>query len=453
MLFCSSVFFIFFVIYLTVWMIVPKKWLLGVVILGSLTFYGYWDWTSLALPIGLTIVAYFAGQWLLNFEGEQSQNFRLGLSILILVSPLFIFKYLNFFTGKELIGLGLPIGISFITFTLVAYLVDVSRQAYSVEKSPFWLLGYVTFFPQLIAGPILRPVELLPQLKKFPPVPLSIRWQAVTIFTLGLTKKLIFADQVKPYVDQAFLAANNGNGLNWLAGFYLFPIQVYCDFSGYSDMAIGLALFFGITLPINFDRPFTSETTTELWRRWHITLSFWFRDYVYFPLIQKKNQPSWKLFSKFFTMILCGFWHGAAWTFIIWGGFNGILLCFETPFKKTKGTFSIPRWLKIVITFHLFAFGSIFFRAHDLSNALDMINCAFIWKDIEVTHFTSLAYPMALSMIFYAAHPLDNIRLIKKSAARLSPWVLSSILVVVWLIALALGATNGGSSKFIYFDF
>ena len=453
MLFCSSVFFIFFVIYLATWAIVPRTWRLAVIILGSLFFYGYWNWAYLAIPIVLTITAYLGAQWILKFRSQPRQGMRLGICILILFTPLFIFKYINFFSGKELISMEFPIGISFITFTLLAYLIDVSRQTYSAEQSPFWLLGYVTFFPQLIAGPILRPAELLPQLKKIHSRPLTFRWEAVTIFTLGLTKKLIFADQVKPYVDHAFLVAKNGNGVNWLVDCYLFPMQIYCDFSGYSDMAIGLAFFFGIQLPINFNRPFASETTTELWRRWHITLSYWFRDYVYLPLIKKEKALSWKLFSKFFTITLCGFWHGAGWTFIIWGGFNGLLLCIESLFNRIKGPVFLPKGIKIFLTFHLFAFGGTFFRAHNVSNAMDMIKCAFALKDIQFSDLTGLAYPMALSIIFYVTHPFDNIHLIQKKMVRVNPWLLACVLTVIWLTALCLSATNGGSNKFIYFDF
>lgn len=451
MLFCSPVFMFFFVAYWIVWCLVPKTWQLWVIIFGSLIFYGYWNWNYVLIPVVLTFLSYVGGLWVSNTQRPESRRLKLMFCIIILATPLFVFKYANFFAGKEIIFFELPLGISFITFTLIAYLVDVSGRTYPVEPSIAWLMGYVTFFPQLIAGPILRPSELLPQLKEIGSVSLKVRYQAMTIFTVGLAKKLVFADQLQPYVDQAFLTT--GNGIDLLIGLYLYPVQLYCDFSGYSDMAIGLALFYGVELPLNFDRPYIAASVNDLWRRWHMTLTSWLKDYVYIPLVRRSNLVSWKLVSIFFTMVLCGFWHGAAWTYIIWGGMNGIFLCIGSIFKIAHFSFRLPKIVKILITFHTFAVSAIFVRAHNVANAFDMFGCIQSWRNIELINVITLAYPIVLMLVFYVMHPLDNIHLIKKSTEKLNPWLLATLLVIAWLMAITLSAGSGGSRKFVYFDF
>ena len=451
MLFCSSIFIIFFISYFLIWRITPNRSRLWVIIVGGLIFYGYWNWRYAVLPVTLSLISYYGGKWISGSGNSTKRRQALALSVSIVISPLFFFKYFNFFAGKEVITFGLPLGISFITFTLIAYLVDVYQRSYPVESSLSWLTGYLLFFPQLIAGPILRPAELLPQLKLPVTVSLHTRYQALSIFTLGMAKKLIFADQVKNYVEHAFLTG--GSGYEGFIALYTFPVQLYCDFSGYSDMAIGLALFFGIQLPINFDRPYMADSFTDIWRRWHITLSFWFRDYVYFPLIGRGSSTFRKIVCKIFTMGLCGFWHGASWTYLTWGLLNGVYLGIEHFFKVFRLPFHLPKILKRLLTFHMWALAVIFIPAHDIPNALEILGNIICWKGFESSKLSDLAYPIILTVIFYILHPFDSIHLIKRAADNLRPWWMVTVIILIWLVAVTLSSTSGGSAKFIYFDF
>ena len=451
MLFCSTVFLFFFLSYLLIWRITSHSFKLWVIIAGGLIFYGYWNWNYLLIPIMLTLVGYIGGICISRSVNHIKRNLTLAIVVFITVLPLLIFKYLNFFAGREIITLGLPLGISFITFTLIAYLVDVYRRSYPAEPSLSWLMGYIVFFPQLIAGPILRPAELLPQLKKTVSASWHARYQALCIFTVGMVKKLCFADQIDSYVAHAFQVG--GKGYEGLIALYTFPVQLYCDFSGYSDMAIGLALFFGINLPINFDRPYLATSCTDIWRRWHITLSFWFRDYVYFPLLGRGSSSIHKVLCKLFTMILCGFWHGAGWTFLAWGFLHGIFLSIEHFLNKSKIPFNPPKPLKIIFTFHLWAVATVIFAAPDLSNALEILGNVFSGSGYKSSTLSGLVYPITLTLIFYIVHPFDSIHLIKKAADNLNPWFMITMISLIWLIAITLSSSSGGSAKFIYFDF
>jgi len=452
MLFCSPVFFFFFAAYVLFWFLIPPQRRLWLIIFGSLVFYGYWNWHYVFIPVLLTLVSYLGGVWIWACPKPKMRKLRLAFSIALLISPLIYYKYINFFTGREIVTGSLPLGISFVTFTLIAYLVDVYRKTYSAEASFSWLTGFVVFFPQLIAGPILRPAELLPQLKSHISVTLTQQYQAICIFTLGLAKKMIFADQIKIFVDQAFMSG--GGGDLWPIALYGFPVQVYCDFSGYSDMAIGLALFFGIHLPINFDRPYLAASITEIWRRWHITLSFWFRDYVYFVITEKDSSLVHRMLAKLFTMILCGIWHGAAWTFILYGGLHGVFLGAELWIKSFKIRFSLPRIIKILITFHLWAFALIIFRAPDMSKAIEVAgNVVTFGGDMTLHPMKNLGYPILLMVIFYVSHPFDSIQKFKDMLKKTHPIIVVPMILILWLTVLTLGATAGGSSKFVYFEF
>ena len=453
MLFCTPVFFFFFVAYFLIWSVSPKKWRLWIIIGGSLFFYGYWNWHYVVIPIGLTAVSYFGGNLITAEKNPKRRKIRLIVSVIFLLVPLFIFKYLNFFAGRKIITAELPIGISFITFTLIAYLIDIARGDYPKEKKFSWLLAYITYFPQLIAGPILRPSELLPQLKKDISVSWKIRREGLIFFTIGLAKKLIIADQLKPFVDHIYEMTSINNMVDFFLAFYAFPVQIYCDFSGYSDMAIGLALVFGITLPINFNRPFCATSTTEVWRRWHITLSYWFRDYVYFPMTGKTAPIAKKVFGKVFSMLLCGFWHGANWTFIVWGSLNGFLLSIEYLFKKAGLKNHLPKFVKIIITFHFFAIGVVFVRAESIWKALSILTSFTTWNATDFSVINSYVFPIVIMLLFFILHPFDNMDIVKKVSGKMHAIPLTFIIITIWIIAIVLSATGGGISKFIYFDF
>ena len=259
------------------------------------------------------------------------------VTIVTLFVPLVFFKYTDFLyrdvvgplfgIHDKILDLPLPLGVSFVTFTLTAYVVDIYRGTFQDRVSATTLTGYVLFFPHLIAGPILRPIELIPQLRR-PRSALSAHFYAgLAIFTVGLVKKLVFADQIAAVVDAAYKADVLSAPQAWLA-IYGFSMQIYCDFSGYTDMAIGLALVIGIRLPNNFLRPYGAFSLIDFWRRWHITLSFWLRDYLYIPLGGNRDGRLRTYVNMIITMTLGGLWHGASWTFVIWGVLHGVGVAF-----------------------------------------------------------------------------------------------------------------------------
>ncbi|MGB5793926.1 MBOAT family O-acyltransferase [Poseidonibacter sp.] len=322
-----------------------------------------------------------------------------------------------------------------------------------MENSFTVLLGYILFFPQLIAGPILRPKELIPQLKNLPIVTNKMRILAITIFTIGLVKKIIFADQLAPYVDAVYKDPMNSLYHEWLIAVYGFAVQLYCDFSGYTDMAIGLALFFGIRLPINFNRPYLATSVPDIWRRWHITLSTWFRDYIFFPIAGRKYNIYLHFFAALFTMSLCGLWHGAGFNFLLWGFLNGLYLAISNLLRIKKITIPFPTFVKIFITFHWWLITCILFRATDLSNALDMFIMGLRWETFDSSLLQYFLFPILLIFAFFISHYYDQISSIEKLTLRIRKNYLFIILLMIWIIVILFSNSTEGTEKFIYFDF
>ncbi|SVB18133.1 uncharacterized protein METZ01_LOCUS170987, partial [marine metagenome] len=294
MIFSTIEFFIFLVIYFLFYKILPAKFSTPLIIIGSLFYYGWWNPILIWVPGALCTIAYFGAYWASSDSSPVKKKIKMTVIITGLLIPLLIFKYIDFFYNDILsvllnleprdLQLVLPLGISFITFTMIAYVVDVYTKKFPIEENYFQLFGYTLFFPQLIAGPILRPAQLLPQLvrsslKKNPALVLGI-----LVFTVGLVKKVIFADGISSSVNVVFNDPT-GHGLleYWLAIFG-FTLQIYCDFSGYTDMAIGSAMMLSVRLPLNFNKPYSAINLRDFWSRWHITLSTWLRDYLYIPL-------------------------------------------------------------------------------------------------------------------------------------------------------------------------
>jgi alginate O-acetyltransferase complex protein AlgI len=297
-LFNSPVFFVFFICYLIVHWLTPQRFRLWTMIAGSTVFYGYWNWVFTGLPFALVLLAFLTTWWTVS-AAPGERRLRLGVSIVVLLTPLLVFKYTNFIwhdvigamvnlegiaPDGRLLNFALPLGISFVTFTLIAYLVDVSTGRYPAPASPRWLLGYTLFFPHLIAGPILRPHELIPQLQRQMPIRRGNLLPGLALFTSGLIKKMVFADPIGAVVTAIYAQPDGRGAAEYLFALYGFSVQIYCDFSGYTDMALGTALILGVRLPGNFLRPYLATSIADFWRRWHITLSHWLRDYIYIPL-------------------------------------------------------------------------------------------------------------------------------------------------------------------------
>jgi alginate O-acetyltransferase complex protein AlgI len=467
-LFSSPVFIVFFACYLTLHGLAPKHLRIYTMIAGSAVFYGYWNWSYAGLPFVLALMTFIATSWTTSAVTEN-RGWRLGVSILVLLTPLLFFKYTNFIwndligavsrqagavTGGRLLNLGLPLGISFVTFTLIAYLVDVSTGKYPVRSPLRWLLGYVLFFPHLIAGPILRPHELIPQLHRQMPILRRNLLPGLALFTVGLVKKLVFADPIGSVVTAIYDQPAGRGTAEYLFALYGYSVQIYCDFSGYTDMAIGLALILGVRLPGNFLRPYLATSIADFWRRWHITLSHWLRDYVYIPLGGSRAGDAMTLRNILLTMALGGLWHGANWTFLLWGVLHGV----GVAASRLPERFAVlwphpPHWIRILLTFHIVALLWIFFRARDFSSALTMLSgCLFTWSLADASTFLpEHAFELVLIAGFLLLHPWDDGRRIRIAARKSPPLVVCTVMAVACILAFSIGSQSSG--QFIYFEF
>jgi alginate O-acetyltransferase complex protein AlgI len=464
MLFSSPVFFLFFAAYFLLHLVVPKRFRIYLIIAGSTVFYAWWRPEYAWIPYLLMATAFGGALWMGQADSRGRRKRRVLCTIAALFLPLLFFKYTNFiyrdvigpFIGNhdKLMDLPLPLGVSFITFTLTAYVVDAFKGKFAVSRSASTVLGYVLFFPHLIAGPILRPADLIPQLER--PKPAALRRAAVpiAIFTLGLVKKLVFADQIGEAVNTIYAQAGPSGPATLLA-IYGFAVQIYCDFSGYTDMAIGLALMLGIRLPNNFLRPYASESLIDFWQRWHITLSYWLRDYLYIPLGGNRGSRVRQAGNVMITMVLGGLWHGANWTFVIWGMLHGIGVVFVQALKRDfpgHWLLRMPRWLGVFVTFHFVTLAWVFFRAESLGKALAMLAAPFAggWENAYPV-FAANVLPILLIVMFFGVHRYDDHRRIKAAVRYVRPEIVWPAILLGWIIAIAL--SQGSSAKFIYFDF
>ena len=464
MLFSSPVFFAFFAVYFLVHLLTPRPARILLIIVGSTIFYGWWKVSYVWLPYLLMAIAYLGVLWIERAPNPEQKKSRLFLTVAALFGPLVFFKYTNFLyrdvfgaifgLQHKIINLPLPLGVSFVTFTLTAYVVDIYRGKFPAKASPTTVAGYILFFPHLIAGPILRPVELIPQLEHPRPALSANFYAGLAIFTVGLVKKLVFADPIAAVVDAAY-TTNALNAPTALMAIYGFSMQIYCDFSGYTDMAIGLAMLIGIRLPNNFRRPYGAMSLIDFWRRWHITLSFWLRDYLYIPLGGNRDGTLRTYCNLIITMTLGGLWHGASWTFVLWGFLHGMALAFVHLFRDISqrlGFFRIPKWLGLLMTFHIVTILWVFFRAPSLAKAHAMLMAPLDgdWSKAGEYAYTNVSGLMLLG-IFFALHGFDDHRLIRYALHRIRPEIVLPLIALLWVLAMTL--SQGSSAKFIYFDF
>lgn len=359
--------------------------------LASLFFYGWWDPRYVGLLL-LSIVFNFVVGRAISKQRERGApgraKFVLIAGIVCDLALLFYYKYTDFFISSinhafhaefPLLELVLPLGISFFTFTQIAFLVDTYRGE-AKEYDPVHYLFFVTNFPHLIAGPILHHKEIMPQFES--PACYRVNWEDIavglTIFTIGLAKKVLIADEISRYVGPVFDGTSNPHlFLAWGAAL-AYTLQLYFDFSGYSDMAIGLARMFGIKFPLNFDSPYKAPNIIEFWRRWHMTLSRFLRDYLYIPLGGNRHGPMRRHVNLLATMVLGGLWHGAGWTFVVWGALHGLYLVINHTWQTLRGAASAastrrPRFWAWALTFLAVVVSWVFFRAKNLDVAIDML--------------------------------------------------------------------------------
>jgi alginate O-acetyltransferase complex protein AlgI len=465
MLFSSPSFFAFFAVYFLFHLSVPKAYRIFLIIIGSTVFYGWWKLEYVWLPYLLTMTAYLAVLWIESTDDALRCKRRLIASVAILFMPLIFFKYTDFIyrdvfgpvfgLRDKVVDLPLPLGVSFITFTLTAYVVDVYRDRFKPDRSLKTVTGYVLFFPHLIAGPILRPHELIPQLDRPRPALSPPFTLGCAIFTMGLVKKLVFADQIAPVVDRIYALAGMPGGPEAVLAIYGFSMQIYCDFSGYTDMAIGLAILLGVRLPNNFRCPYCAVSLIDFWRRWNMTLSFWLRDYLYIPLGGNRHGTVRTCRNIILTMVLGGLWHGASWTFVVWGFLHGIGVSFVHLVRTHAGLAGlrrIPNWLAVLITFHFVTIAWVFFRAPTLGRALHILAAPFVANWGNVPAFLAAQVPALLLLsVFLLLHRYDDHRRIMVAVRRCSPQVIWPAMAVLWCLAITL--SQGSSAKFIYFEF
>ena len=465
MLFSSPVFFLFFLVYFCLHQVVPLRHRVSLIIVGSAIFYAWWRIEYAWLPFALMAIAFGGVRWMERTADAAQRKRRATLAIVVLFVPLLVFKYANFLY-HDVVGaalgwddrlweLPLPLGVSFVTFTLTAFIVDIYKRKFPAVPSAATVLAYVLFFPHLIAGPILRPHELVPQLDH--PRRTRLRRAAVplAIFTLGLVKKLVFADTIAGAVDTIYAQpAGTVTGPQALLAIYGFSVQIYCDFSGYTDMAIGLALLLGVRLPNNFLRPYAATSIIEFWRRWHITLSSWLRDYLYIPLGGNRHGRVQEMRNLIITMALGGLWHGASWTFVVWGLLHGAGVAVTHGVQRAVGSArTLPAWIGVIVTFHFVTLVWVFFRAASLGAAFAMLSAAMTgggWAGASALVGGNL-FIVALMLLFAAGHRLDDHRRVKAMVRYLRPEILWPLVLFLWVLAIAV--SQGNTAKFIYFDF
>lgn len=404
MLFNSIDFAIFLpIVFILYWFVTNKNLRLQnlLIVTASFVFYGWWDWRFLSLIVFSTIVDYSVGRKLKNEQNEIKRKALLWTSILVNLGFLGFFKYYNFFLdnfisafsffGTEIkvnsLNIILPVGISFYTFQTMSYTIDVYKRKLEPTKDLIAFSAFVSFFPQLVAGPIERATNLLPQFYNKRIFDYSKAVDGMRQILWGLFKKIVIADNCAEYANLIFNNSTDYSGSTLVLGAIFFTFQIYGDFSGYSDIAIGTSRLFGFNLMRNFAFPYFSRDIAEFWRRWHISLSTWFRDYLYIPLGGSRGGTLMKVRNTFIIFIVSGFWHGANWTFIVWGAINAVYFLPLLLTKNNRNHIEIVAKGKllptfrditlILITFGLTVFAWIFFRAENIGHALQYISDIF----------------------------------------------------------------------------
>jgi len=475
MLFNSLQFAFFFVIIVTLYFAIPHRYRWALLLAGSYFFYMCWNWKYIGLIILSTLIDYFAGSRMSALPDRKRRRKYLVLSLLTNLGLLFAFKYFNFFfdsvnAGFSLLGMSfhipyihvlLPVGISFYTFQTLSYSIDVYRGKIQHERHLGIFALYVSFFPQLVAGPIERASRLLPQFYKENKFDEARVVSGLRLMLWGLFKKIVVANRLALYVDAVYNNAELHSGLTLLIATYMFAFQIYCDFSGYSDIAIGAARVLGYDLMKNFNRPYFARTINEFWSRWHISLSTWFRDYLYFPLGGNRKGTPRMFVNLLIVFLVSGMWHGANWTFLIWGGLHGIYAALSKltlPARDRLVEFlRAPKVLvqsvRIFVTFHLVCFGWIYFRASSLDQANFIVSRIFSmpWGNLFITALDQFTYGIVAIVALLAVDISQEwFRLSEKFMLR--PWTVRwASYVVVIVIMVLIGVFD--ESQFIYFQF
>jgi alginate O-acetyltransferase complex protein AlgI len=394
----------------------PRKIFL---LIASYYFYMCWNTKYIVVIWGITLIDFAAGLLIEKSRTVNTRRFFLGLSLFCNIGLLVAFKYLNFLDtsiteiirlfgghqGLSIFRILLPVGLSFHTFQAMSYTIDVYNRKAPAEKNLLDYALYVAFFPQMVAGPIERPRQLLPQFHHDPLFHSDRVISGITLATWGLFKKMVIADSLSGFVNLVYSSPRSYSGAELLLATLSFSLQIYCDFSGYSDIALGIARMMGYELRLNFAQPYFSRSIGEFWHRWHISLSTWFRDYIYIPLGGNRVKISRLYFNILATFLLSGLWHGANWTFVLWGGFHGaFLICSQMTARfrvriRTKlrldGYPKILGFFQLLFTFILITIAWVPFRSSDISSAWYILNHFYPFGAMDSTILATAGIPRA----------------------------------------------------------
>lgn len=449
------------------------------IVVASYFFYGCWDWKFLILIFISTIVDFLVGLGLLRTQQQKKRKVLLWVSIISNLGILMFYKYFNFFIDNfnevftflgtsfhfKTLQIILPVGISFYTFQTLSYTIDVYRQKLKPTKDFIAFSAFVSFFPQLVAGPIERASNLLPQFFKARKFIYKEAVDGLKQILWGLFKKIVIADRCAFYVDSAFTESESHLGSNLALGVFFFAFQIYCDFSGYSDIAIGTSRLFGFNLKQNFNFPYFSRNIGEFWRKWHISLSTWFRDYLYIPLGGSKGSKLQNIKNIFIVFLVSGFWHGAKWTFVFWGLIHSLLFLpllltkqnrkYMDVVSKERVLPSLKDFFQMTITFCLVAFTWIFFRANSLEHAFIYIEKMFSLTLFDFPKFNERGQALiTLISVFIlilfewygrkSQYAIENFGKQRHSFLRWSFYFILALIILLFY---------GNEEEFIYFQF
>ncbi|WP_111682646.1 MBOAT family O-acyltransferase [Winogradskyella tangerina] len=477
MLFNSLEFFVFLPIVFALYWLIGSKNIKAqnlLIAISSYVFYGWWDWRFLSLILFSSLVDYSIGRALGKTDVKAKRKTLLWISIGVNLGFLGFFKYYNFFIdslvnsftffGQELsintLNIILPVGISFYTFQTLSYTIDVYNKKLEPTKNFVGFMAFVSFFPQLVAGPIERATNLLPQFSVQRNFDYARAVDGLRQVLWGLFKKVVIADNCAKYANMIFNNHTEYNGSTLLLGAFFFAFQIYGDFSGYSDIAIGISRLFGFNLKRNFAFPYFSRDIAEFWRRWHISLSTWFRDYLYIPLGGSRGGTKMKVRNTFIIFIVSGFWHGANWTFIVWGALNAIYflpLLLANKNRVNTNLVAEGRYLpnlkelgQMAITFFITLIAWVFFRADNVGHAIDYLGGTFnasLFSWVEIFPTTILALLALFLVIEWLGrsyeYAIENLDFMKRPVR----WSFYIALIVLMF------AFTGEEQEFIYFQF
>ena len=472
MLFNSWQFALFFPIVFALYWGLPHKFRVWLLLIASYYFYMSWKAKYVVLILFTTLVSYFAALLLERADSQRTKRVILTGTLVACLGVLFVFKYFNFFAGAvadflnmfaiklhpTTLKLLLPVGISFYTFQTLSYVIDVYRGTTKPERNLGVYAVFVSYFPQLVAGPIERTNNLLPQIKAVHTFNYSQAVYGIKLMAWGFFKKLAVADVLAVYVDQIFTDLHTYEGSALLVAVFFFTIQIYCDFSGYSDIARGCSKMLGIDLMENFRSPYFSASIHEFWSRWHISLSTWFRDYVYIPLGGNRVSKFRHNVNFMLTFIISGLWHGASWTFVIWGAVHGLAQVIENACMSRKNELhGFARVVRTAGTFVFVMFAWVFFRADTLSDA------AYIFANMFGKFSIHMGLGLGLkraAVIFSAIFILvvydfislkeDAINLLSSGSTLTRRLAYNTLIVITFFMYTTLAVTN---AAFVYFQF